>query len=155
MNPRSEYLAYLGARGWRHPAWERVFYPADLPGDWQLAFYATQFSCVWLDAEQLPQEQPGEHLATWLAETPDSFRFLLEPTGEQAQALASQGEGRVIICGQQEVQRLIWFDRTTDLRVLSEQIRGAHEDPPVYLLSRDNDLGMVERVRTLLELLGL
>ena len=36
----------LGARGWRHAHWENDFYPDDLPPDWQLAYYANEFSTV-------------------------------------------------------------------------------------------------------------
>jgi uncharacterized protein YecE (DUF72 family) len=36
-------LVLVGASGWQHPAWRGAFYPADLPDDWQLSYYSTQF----------------------------------------------------------------------------------------------------------------
>lgn len=47
-------LAYLvvGARGWEHPRWETQFYPDDLPSDWKLGFYANEFRCVLVPAEE-------------------------------------------------------------------------------------------------------
>lgn len=156
MTGGPEYDVYLGACDWRHPGWRGGFYPDDLPEDWLRAFYATQFSCVWLDAGQQRRADFSDQLAAWLAETPDSFRVLLEQAGaDEAEAAAMPGSDRVMICSGPRAGRLIWFDRTSDLRALTERIRAALQDPPVYLLSRDNDLGMVERVKTLLDLLGL
>lgn len=151
-----EYVVYLGARDWRHPQWRGGFYPDDLPENWMRPFYATQFSCVWLGAEQRRQVDFSDQLDTWLAETPDSFRLLLESSGDDAlDAAALARNERVIVCAGPQASRVIWFDRASDLRALTEQIRASLQDPPAYLLCRDNDLGMVERVKTLLQLLGL
>lgn len=156
MHNGLDYLVYLGTRDWRHPGWRGAFYPDDLPEDWLRAFYATQFSCVWLAAEQQSRSDFGEELRSWLAETPDSFRLLLEPLAHgQASAAVDTTGGRVIVCTGPEADRLVWFDRASDLRTLTLRIQSALQQPPVYLLSRDNDLGMVERVKTLLHLLGL
>jgi hypothetical protein len=45
--------------------------------------------------------------------------------------------------------------RSTNLRTLGEQIREPGREGMIWLISRDADLGQIERVRTLLELLGL
>lgn len=156
MNEGPEYVVYLGARDWRHPSWRGGFYPDDLPEDWMRAFYATQFSCVWLDAGQRRRDDFDEVLHAWLTETPASFRLLLEPmTDGRLDGAARPTDGRVIHCAGPEADRVIWFDRSSDMRALSERIQSALRHPPLYLLSRDNDLGMVERVKTLLQLLGL
>lgn len=37
----------VGAWGWKHSGWENgVFYPDDLPSDWQLSYYANEFNLV-------------------------------------------------------------------------------------------------------------
>lgn len=150
-----EYLVYLGASDWLHPGWQGGFYPEDLPEDWRRAFYATQFSCVWLDAGRQRQPDFETQLAAWLTETQAGFRVLLErAAGDQADAPPPDDE-RVIVCDGPRAGQVIWFDRGSDLRDLAERIRAALQTPPVYLLSRDNDLGTVERVKTLLQLLGL
>lgn len=156
MNVEPGYVIYLGTKGWRHPGWRGGFYPTDLPEDWMRAFYATQFSCVWLDAEEQRRTDFYEGLRAWLTETPPSFLLLLEPMSDgNADTMPSPDEGRVIACSGHYADRVIWFDRSTDMRALTERIQSALGHSPLYLLSRDNDLGMVERVKTLLQLLGL
>ncbi len=61
-----DYRILIGTAGWQHAEWgNEVFYPADLPEDWYLSFYANEFPVVliaerqWLDvseAEQLIDE---------------------------------------------------------------------------------------------------
>lgn len=121
------YMVYLGTRDWRHPEWVGPFYPPDMPEDWQLAYYAGQFSCVWLE-EAVPD--------AWREEAPAGFRFLTAAAPP-------------------EPDRVLWFDKNSDLRALTGRVNAAAQDPPLYLISRDNDLAGVERVRTLLGLLGL
>ena len=50
--------------------------------------------------------------------------------------------------------RLIWFDAASDLKALTAEITGKQAVPELYLISRDGNLAQVDRVRTLLELLG-
>ncbi|MFP5411245.1 MAG: hypothetical protein ACLGG6_09725, partial [Gammaproteobacteria bacterium] len=40
----------VGAVGWEHPHWLGGFYPDDLPPDWMLSYYNTQFQAVYLPA---------------------------------------------------------------------------------------------------------
>lgn len=127
----TDYTVYLGMRDWRHPDWVGPFYPPDMPEDWQLAYYAGQFSCVWLE-----EAVEGAVPDAWREEVPAGFRFLT--------AAAPPEPGRVL-----------WFDKDADLREITARVNAAVQDPPLYLISRDNDLAGVERVRTLLGLLGL
>jgi len=70
------YIVYLGAVGWRQEAWRGGFYPEDLPEDWQLSFYNTQFRCVYLPAEYW-RNASDEEVANWLQDTREGFRFVL------------------------------------------------------------------------------
>lgn len=69
----------MGACGWNHQAWLNDFYSEDLPEDWQLGFYSNEFPVVyvpaadWLDVTDLSE---------WTEDVSDSFRFILEISGE-------------------------------------------------------------------------
>ncbi len=155
---RAGQSVYVGADDWLHPQWCGVFYPDDMPVDWQLAYYATQFGCIWL-----PQTRwlaaTAKEARQWVEDTPAGFRFLLErpvrmrPGGAGLLALLKPKLGAICPA---DAGRLLWFDGDTRLRDLPERIeRGRHGSEPVYLLSRDGNLAGLERVRTLVALLGL
>lgn len=59
----------IACRGWFHPDWNGSFYPEDLPEDWQLDFYSTQFSQV-----LVPQQQ----WMSWSEQNVEEFADLLE-----------------------------------------------------------------------------
>lgn len=139
----------LGAIGWDQPAWSSNFYPADMPADWHLTFYNTQFACVFLPAESWRQAGTPAYTA-WAADTHEEFMFLLE--GAHPEELPGELAGRVRGVDRND-PTLIWFDRETPLKALAARI--TQSEAPRYLLSADGDLGQIERVRTLLELLGL
>jgi uncharacterized protein YecE (DUF72 family) len=68
---------FIGTSGWHYPHWRGAFYPADLPAQDWLAFYAREFNAVEVNASfyRLPT------LATvraWRAAVPVSFRFALK-----------------------------------------------------------------------------
>ncbi len=67
----------VGARGWEHEAWTGRFYPADLPEDWRLTYYANAFRSVLVPAERLASV-PGNELRRWPEEVPEDFLFYLE-----------------------------------------------------------------------------
>lgn len=71
----SEYGLRLGARGWQHPHWQSTFYPIDLPHDWQLGFYANEFTALLVPAQYWPQNYEVEQ---WCDDVSARFRFYLE-----------------------------------------------------------------------------
>lgn len=85
----------IAAYGWDHPGWEGGFYPADLPEEWRLAYYANAFPAVVVPAP-LALGATGRELAHWAGETAQSFRFLvelpLEAGGQAAARCAVLGE---------------------------------------------------------------
>ena len=141
---------FLGAVDWRHPAWVGAFYPADMPEEWRLAFYSSQFSCVWLAPESWNGVAAAEMVA-WHDDVHSKFRFLLaaDETSKLPESLADKAT--LVIPGD---SRLLWFDRGSDLKVLAAAIQAREEAPELFLIGRDGDLGQLERVRTLLELMG-
>ncbi|WP_319380036.1 hypothetical protein [Thiomicrorhabdus sp.] len=58
----------LGAKGWQHPAWEKTFYPEDMPEEWQLDYYANEFRAllipyeIWLRWDENQLEEIEEAL---------------------------------------------------------------------------------------------
>ena len=67
----------IGARGWRHQQWLGSYYPDDLPEDWQLGYYANNFSVVMVPAEYWSPSS-GYDLEGWLDGVNEGFRFYLE-----------------------------------------------------------------------------
>ncbi len=155
--PASEpaFTAYLGAVDWRHDAWLGGFYPEDLPEDWLLAFYNTQYHTVFLPYAHWATAS-GEELGLWREETQPGFRFVLEappPDGPPPLADPHILGDRLILLARQDDPALVWFDTHSNLKDLATEI-GRHPKP-LFLFSRDNDLQGLDRVSTLLELLGL
>jgi hypothetical protein len=132
------------------PEWERSFYPQDMPEEWRLAFYNTQFNCVFLSADQW-RGVSSEQLKQWQEDTHEPFLFLLEGGPEMSVPGPLQGKA---LCIAAQDERITWFDGQTDVRQLAGSLK-QWGDGPCFLLSRDGDLPQLERVRTLLGLLGL
>ena len=75
----TEFRLRVGARDWRRSEWEGSYYPADLPPDWQLAYYANDFNGV-----LLPQSRwlsSVDEWEGWREDVPADFGFLLEYEG--------------------------------------------------------------------------
>lgn len=151
---------YLGACDWRHPEWLGPFYPEDMPEEWQLAFYQTQFSCVWMENIAWSSADAAERQA-WQADVGSGFRFLVgaNPEADGISAIEfhrdaeALNEGRLVISDSDA--GIIWFDMHTDLGELTQRIKDAVGAEPIYLISRDADLDKLSHVSTLLGLLGM
>jgi len=70
----------LGTVGWQRADWLNDYYPADLPVEWRLAYYANDCGCVllppniWCPAE----DAAADSLAEALQEAPESLWLFLE-----------------------------------------------------------------------------
>ena len=65
---------YLGTQSWSHKSWEGVFYPEGTASGDYLAYYATRFRAVEVDATFY--RIPSEHMTRrWARALPDGFRF--------------------------------------------------------------------------------
>jgi hypothetical protein len=67
----------FGTWGWRHDGWRGVFYPDDLPADWQLGYYSNEFDTVLVPQEYSLTGDPGQ-VEEWLEDVADSFLFFVE-----------------------------------------------------------------------------
>lgn len=141
----------LGAIGWRHPEWGKSFYPSDMPDDWQLTYFNTQFDCVYVPQSEW-QQASSKNLSSWYADTHEQFRFLLE--GPAMESIPTELQGKsVMVC--REDAALIWFSRVDSLKDIAASIQKKTDVETCFLISIDGDLAQIERVTTLLELLGL
>lgn len=151
----SHYAVYQGAIGWQHPGWHGDFYPEDLPGDWQLTFYNTQFRCVYLPFESWRRASDAE-VAGWLADTHAGFRFLLGTAGgldaEDARRAARFGERGQLESGAE----VVFVEGAPDLRALAARMQAAAQTGgPLYVISRDADLAQLRQISELMGVLGV
>lgn len=70
-----DYGLRLGAYGWQHEHWLKLFYPEDLPQDWRLGFYANEFIAVMVPADYWRDDYEVEQ---WCDALATRFRFYLE-----------------------------------------------------------------------------
>jgi hypothetical protein len=150
MTPNS--LVLVGASGWQHPAWQAGFYPDDLPDDWQLSYYSTQFDAVYLPAA-VWQAASEATWAQWLHDTRDGFHFVLEPGDATAVKPASE---RVLMATQEwEAQHVWWLDEAPDLRALAQRItQQATTGEPLFVFSRSGNTRLLEQANTLKQVMG-
>jgi uncharacterized protein YecE (DUF72 family) len=68
---------YIGTSGWAYKTWQPDFFPPKLPQKQFLRYYATKLNAVEINYtfHHLLSEKT---IANWLAETPESFRFVLK-----------------------------------------------------------------------------
>lgn len=122
-----------------------------MPEEWQLTFFNTQFSCVYLSREIWRFTDSAER-TQWCIDTHEQFHFLLEAEGDDA--LPAELQGKALLVPRLD-RRIQWFDRETSLKVLAAALSGKQGEIPQYLISQDGDLEQIERVSTLLEIMGL
>ncbi|MDH5181588.1 MAG: hypothetical protein OEZ39_17385 [Gammaproteobacteria bacterium] len=70
------YRIMFGAAGWRHAAWQTIFYPDDLPEEWQLGYYGNEFPVVLFPADYW--SLADESIAEWLSDCGDALQFVCE-----------------------------------------------------------------------------
>jgi len=78
----------VGSSGWSYPSWRPDFYPAALPPEEFLSFYADRLSSVELNSTgyRLPSE---EQFARWAEQVPNGFRFAVKMPPRALRALGT------------------------------------------------------------------
>ena len=94
---QSEPFFAAAAAGWDHDGWQGTFYPADLPREWRLTYYANEFDAVLVSAAQWSTAPDGA-VAQWADDTVSAFRFFL---GWHGSAVEQAALSRVVglLCG--------------------------------------------------------
>ena len=67
----------IGTSGFSYKEWKQIFYPADLPADRFLSYYATRFDAVEIDSTFYRMPTP-KSLDAWQESTPEHFRFAIK-----------------------------------------------------------------------------
>lgn len=172
----------LGTVGWERADWLSAYYPADLPREWRLAYYANDCSCVFLPAAswcavardllEEPMQEAPDHLCYFLqAPTHGDLgacdnlalfaarpAIVLVERIDASQAIlpqwVAQGPG-VWVDSDSGASLVRWSLDDADLRRL--RARAEHLDESVRGVVLDGpaaDPGKVPELRTLLELMG-
>jgi uncharacterized protein YecE (DUF72 family) len=149
---KSSPLVFVGAVNWEHPDWRGSLYPEDLPEDWLLSYYNTQFQAVYLPAA-VWQAASGATWAQWLDDTQEGFRFVLQA---EAAAAAHPDSPRVLLATPEWTAAHVWWlDKAPDMRALAQRItQQAAGGEPVFVFSRSGHLGRLEQANTLKQIMG-
>jgi uncharacterized protein YecE (DUF72 family) len=131
------------------------FYPEDLPTDWELSYYNTQFRCVYLPTEIWTNSTDHE-VTSWLQDTHENFQFVLQApvdSNGQTKQLACRFKGRAVLDSEVDLH---WLHKDTGLRDLAQVMQSALEsERAVYLISREGDLTLLRQANELMEVIGL
>ena len=148
----SSALVLVGAMNWDRPDWRGRFYPEDLPDDWMLSYYNTQFQAVYLPAV-IWQAASDAIWAQWLGDTQDGFCFVLEPGDAGAVPPVSP---RVLLATPAWTAAHVWWlDQAPDLRALAQRIaQQATTGSPLFVFSLTGDLVQLERANNLKQVMG-
>lgn len=151
----SNYIVYVGAVDWRHEAWRGDFYPEDLPEDWQLSFYNTQFRCVYLPFG-LWRNAADEEVAHWLYDTQAGFHFVLEASAalsaDDLRKAARFGERGLL----EDRVDIVRFEGEPDLRNLAQRMqKAAQTGVPLYVISVEAALPQLGKIAELMSVLGV
>lgn len=76
-SPNAYPVLTIGGRGWEHEGWNGLFYPADLPSEWRLAYFANEFRAVLVPSEVWARCTRAQ-LVQWRADVRNDFRFFIE-----------------------------------------------------------------------------
>ena len=148
----SNSLVLVGAVDWQHPGWRDRLYPEEMPDDWLLSYYNSQFNAVYLPAA-VWQAASEATWAQWLDDTLAGFYFVLEPGDADSAPPVSE---RVLMSPPSwEAEHVWWLDEAPDLRVLAQRItRQASTGEPLFVFSRSGNLELMEQAKTLVQVMG-
>ncbi|SIT66942.1 hypothetical protein SAMN05216526_0726 [Ectothiorhodosinus mongolicus] len=86
----------VGGWDWAGPQFQNGFYPADLPEDWQLPFYANEYAQVLLP-QQRWQAASRDDWQEWRSEVSEGFGFYLQLEQPESFELAALETARAVL----------------------------------------------------------
>lgn len=144
-----DHIGRIAVSGWEHARWQGAFYPSDMPLEWRFAYFNTQFHGLYLP--KTVWQGLGEPVwQALLADCHHEFVFLLDMPEKEVMPTILAPRARSV---RGEEPDVVWFDSSTNLKDLSG-ILARRPGGVTWLISRDADLAQIERVRTLLGILG-
>ncbi len=149
------FNVYTGSVGWEHASWNDGFYPDDLPEDWQLSFYNTQFHCVYLP-HLVWYQASNDLVVAWLNEAQEDFHFVLgipdRRPGDWSEKAARFGNRGKL---EDEVE-VVWLGAQTSLRELAGQLKQSSEmGRSLYLIAKSDGLAQLRQIGELIEVMGV
>lgn len=145
------HLVSIGSVGWARPDWRGSFYPDDIPADWLLSYYNTQFHAVFLPADNWAGASATDW-TRWLHDTREDFVFVLEA----AVGVEPPASPRVVLATPEwAAAHLWWIDEAPDLRALAQRVamHGASGEP-LFVFSRQGRLALLEQAAELVRVMG-
>lgn len=73
----------IGTEGWQHAAWREVFYPEELPREWEFCYYSNRLRAVWVPTDMAASATASD-IAQWLQDSDPAFRFVLSVAATRA-----------------------------------------------------------------------
>ena len=149
------YLVYSGTIGWEPDSFPSGFYPEDLPEDWRLSFYNTQFRCVYLPFH-VWHKATAEMVNTWLNECDAEFCFVLGlpeagNTGIDERVKQFGRRGRL-----EDRANLAWVTSQTSLRELASRIaEAAKNHQELFIIAPWGQLTQLRQVSELMAVMGV
>lgn len=136
-------------------SWHDQLYPEDLPSDWRLSFYNTQFRCVYLPYS-IWQSASNEQVSSWLNETQGDFHFVLGKPEVQSKAdlerAARFGEQGKL---EDEVD-IFWLEPGASLRTLAGIFNQSIETGrSLYVVAKGEGLAQLRQAEELMNVMGL
>lgn len=168
MQKSPTYQYHVGSAGWTHASWLGSFYPEDLPPEWQLMLYSNEFSCAYLSYKEWSQQDDAE-LFSWADNVAARFRFVLEanpqgmtPEDTQKIALLGSSAGLLVdaagmaLSGAGMEGDVLWLEKDHNFKLLAQLLQArVSEHVPIFIISREQDLDILQRVKTLLDIMAL
>lgn len=154
------YAVLHGVVDWCQPDWSGVFYPEDMPEDWQLSYYQTHFRCVWLPADKWVREDPRT-IAKWVGDVHSGFRFILEALPNKEAEVAEYAVQLAAFSGfalgpwSKDHSALVWVDEDGHFKTLAERLSHADIEHPCVILVEPASYTTLERVDTLIQIMAL
>ena len=149
------FNVYTGTVGWEHADWNGGFYPDDLPEDWRLSFYNTQFRCAYLPYPVWHQASDAV-VASWLRETQEDFHFVLGLPEKQSDDWARQTVRFGHRGKMEKGLEIVWIDPLTSLRELAGRIKQSSETSQnLYLIAKSDGLAQLRQIGELIEVMGV
>jgi len=155
IDNKTSFYLYSGTVGWTGNKEIDVIYPEDLPDEWRLAFYNTQFRCVYLPFDIWAKFTEPE-IGALLDGVQEGFRFILESPKNNYpinKNIIKKLHGKYIM---EDEVKIHWLVPGTSMRDLAKIMQSAiNSGYPLYLISREADMALLRQVNELMEVLGV
>lgn len=144
----------IAAYGWDHAGWRGSYYPDDLPAEWRLAYYANEFRAVVVPATEWRQAAAAT-AAQWVADTAETFCFLLEAAASPPPASLLQALGGRF-CGMagEGGRPVLRWEGGAEARALRTAIESVPADGVLLVAGEPPSLEALRTAQTLAQLLG-